>query len=236
MNIFVLLLMALLTAGYYLMDAPNMTIAGESREEAMETAELKSVLSCVLRSHSQAMLADGQAKAVPSAEIPCAEHYEIKTRKLCSDDKRIVASCVPDKVDKSVSNYIITTTGIITENGAGKMLEILAEDYPYAANFGIISVVDKIPYILSSGGIRREISRPVAKAAEFKDGELAYITQYKVTGRKSPAAASQSGKIKCAPGETPVYRQSKWSCASRNIVPVCSGDYIWSMDSESCRT
>ncbi|MDR3208927.1 MAG: hypothetical protein LBT45_03715 [Rickettsiales bacterium] len=235
MNIFVIILMALFAAGYYLTDAPNANLAGESKEEALESAELKSVLSCVLRAHSEAMMADERAKAVSNSEIPCVERYEIKTRKLCSDDKKIVSSCVPDKIDKSISNYIITTTDIITENGAGKILEVLAQDYPYAANLGIISVgEDKVPYLLLSGGTKREISKAIARETAFKDGELAYITQYKITGRKNPAVISQMAKIKCAYGEIQVYRQNKWTCAPRNIVPVCGGDYIWSADSGSC--
>jgi hypothetical protein len=231
----VIILAALLMAGYYLMDAPNARLAGESKEEAAETAELKSILSCILRAHSEAMLADGQAKEVSVSDIPCVERYEIKTRKLCSDDKKVVASCAPDKADKSVSNYVITTSDIITENGAGKVLEILAEEHPYAANLGIVSIGDdKMPYILSSGGVKRAVAKAIVKDAAFKDGELAYITQYKITGRKSPAALSQMEKIKCAAGEMQVFRQNKWSCVSRNVVPVCSGDYIWSPDSGSC--
>jgi hypothetical protein len=237
-NIFVILLLAVFMAGYYFMDAPDVQ-TGQTRAEAAEVANLKSVLACVLQAHSEALILDEQGGVAAEDEIesaiPCAARYEISTRKICADEKRAAKECVPDKVGKITDNYIITTTGIVSENGAGKTLELLGRDYPYAANFGIIQIgEDKTPYIMSSGGTRREISKVIAKEAAFEDGQLAYITQYAVAGKKNPAVAKQLEKIRCKPGEMQIYRQNKWACAGRNAAPVCSGDYIWNADAAQC--
>jgi hypothetical protein len=238
MNIFIILLMALFMAGYYFMDAPNLAPDKESRTAAMEIAELKSVLSCVLRVHSDALMSDRIAPVEQNTifpiSIPCAEKYDIRTKKICGDDRK-AASCAPDRANKSISNYIITTSGIVTENGAGKILELLGRDYPYVANLGIIQIGDdKIPRILSSGGKRREISKYIAKEAEFTDGHLAYITQYAVDGKKNVSIASQLKKIKCGAGQMPVFSQSQWTCVTSNVVPICSGDFIWDSYTAAC--
>ena len=221
------------------MDAPNISPPRESAADAIEIAELKSVVACVLGAHAEAIAADGAAaadqKTLFAASIPCAEKYEVKTVKLCADERRIAASCAPDRADKIVSNYIITTTDVVTDNGAGKILELLGRDYPYAANFGIVQIADdKIPYILSSAGTKREISRALAAEAKFSDGQLAYITQYAVSGKKAPAVSIQLQKIKCGRGELPVFRQNQWACVSSNIVPICIGDFIWDNETSSC--
>ena len=225
-------------AGYYFMDAPNVQ-TDMTRAEAAEIAELKSVLACVLQAHSDALILDEsgdvEQKEKIESEIPCVARYEITTQKLCADDKRIAQNCVPDRAGKIVSNYVITSTAVVSDNGAGKTLELLGRDYPYAANFGIVQIGDdKTPYILSSGGTRREISKIIAKEAKFDDGQLVYITQYAVAGKKNPAIAKQLEKIKCKPGEIQIFRQNKWACAAKNAAPVCSGDYVWNADSSQC--
>ena len=225
-------------AGYYFMDAPNVSVGGESRTEALETAELKSVISCLLRAHTDAMLFDETTKVdanvVFSTTMPCAEKFNVRTQKLCGDERKVVASCTPDKVDKTVSNYIITTTDIISDAGAGKVLEILASEYPHAANVGIITIENKVPFIITSGGARREISRAIAKEAEFAKGQLAYITQYAVQGVKSAAAAAQAARIRCGRGEIAIFRQNQWSCVQSNVHKICSGDYIWDAGASEC--
>jgi hypothetical protein len=235
-----MLLLAVFMAGYYFMDAPVLTHAGEDRAEEIERAELKSLLECILHAHSDAITVDERTaanqKQVFASEIPCAERYEIATVKLCSDDRRITPDCTPDRADKTISNYVITTTSIITENDAGKILELLGRDYPYAANFGIISIgEDNVPRILSSGGTKREISKQIAKEAAFADGQLAYITQYSVGGKKNAAIANQIKKIKCAAGDLPVFRHNQWTCAASNVMPVCGGDNIWDAEAGACR-
>ncbi|MDR2770373.1 MAG: hypothetical protein LBB08_02905 [Rickettsiales bacterium] len=238
MNIFMLLLMALMMAGYYLLDAPHAT-TGETRAEAIEAAELGAVLSCMLHAHSDALAIDEasgiEQKAEVKAALPCAEKYEIQTQKLCADEKRIVSKCVPDKANASVSNYLITSSGAITDAGAGRILELLGRDYPYAANFGIISMgEDKTPQLLSSGGTRREISKAIAREAKFEDGELVYMTQYSVSGKKNPVALRKIEKIRCGKNEVAIFRQNSWQCAATNFAPICSGDFIWSADRQEC--
>ena len=218
-------------AGYYFMDAPNLSVRGESRHEALQTAELRAVLSCLLRAHADALTlneADAQPqRTVFESVIPCVERYEISTIKLCADGTRMAAACIPDRVDRTVQNFIITRTGIISQNGAGRVLDILAEDHPHASNFGIIVIENRVPHILSSGGARREVPRALVRDAAFQDGELVYITQYSVTGRRNLVIAAQAARIRCGPMERLIQRQGRWTCASANIQRVCSGHNMW---------
>ncbi|MDR1826079.1 MAG: hypothetical protein LBQ49_00115 [Rickettsiales bacterium] len=238
-NIFVILLMALFMAGYYFIDAPNFMLPFESRTAAMEDAELKSVLSCVLRSHSEELRMKNEERTTPAASppplhrgelkgMPCVERYNIRTVRVCVVGKRVVEDCV------GAQNYVITTTDAVTENGAGKLLEILAHDYPHAANMGIISVEKGAPFMMSSGGKKREIVRIIAKDAGFEDGQLAYITQFSVRGAKNVSAAASRDKIRCGKGEIPVFRQGKWGCAASNAQKICVGDHIYNADVNDC--
>ena len=241
MNIFVILLMALFMAGYYFMDAPNTLGVGASKAEIAESAELRALLACVLRVHSDAVKADelaaAEQKTIFKTEIPCAEKYGIQTKKLCAaaNASKAAASCVPDRPDKPVSNYIVTSTGAITDVGAGKALGIMARDYPHAANFGIVSADENgILHILSSGGASREINKSIVRDAAFEAGRLVYVTQYKIGGAKSRAAAAELKKIKCLPSESPIFRQGKWSCVPPSAAAVCNGDNIWDPNLSQC--
>jgi len=239
MNIFVILLVAVFMGLYYFMDSPNLTTPEESRSEAMDIMELKSIISCVMHSQTNALVQDethdiDEAK-IFDTDLPCAERYEVMTQKICADERRILPTCTPDRPDRQISNYIITTSDIITDVGAGKILDILRTEYPYAANFGIISIdEDKKPHILTSGGLRREIAPFLAREASFQDGQLIYITQYAVSGNRSAAVQAQRQRIKCARGEIAVFRQNAWTCVPQNIAPVCGAATVWDRDNKVC--
>jgi len=232
MNIFLILIMTIFMAGYYFLDAPN--LSEPSAAEMRRDNETDAVLSCVIHAHSEAMATDKLGGDDFSSDLPCAEKYGITTIKLCADDKRLVKNCAPDKAGKFVANYIITRAEWSVGRDAGRILELLEKNYPYAANFGIISIADKVPFILSSGGARREVAKPIIKDAKFTDGELVYMTQYSLAFKRSLEATGLSEKIRCKSGETALFRQNQWTCVSLNIKPVCGGDYIWSSDLEQC--
>jgi hypothetical protein len=239
MNIFVVLLMAIFMAGYYFMGAPNVSLENESGSVAMENAELKSVLECVMREHSQAVIADEKTdikeNTIFKTTLPCSDRYNIKTQKLCSDDRKIVKNCVPDKPGKIISNYIITTTDAVTENGAGKILELIQKEYPYNANIGIAAITDDgTVLILSASSGKREIAKFIAKESAITDGQMIYITQYSTSGKNNPVISNQIKKLQCSAGQIPVFRQNRWDCAASNVVPICSGDFIWDSEKSSC--
>jgi len=114
------------------------------------------------------------------------------------------------------------------------VLELLANDHPHAANFGIIYMESRVPFLITSGGARREISRVIARDAEFADGQLAYITQYAVSGTRNVVIEGQAERIRCGRNETAVFRQNRWTCVPSNIQRICSGDYIWDNATASC--
>ena len=238
-NIFIILLTSILIGMYYFMDSPTLTVPGETRAEAMETMALKSILSCVVHAQTNAInidkAGDINQRTVFEFDLPCVERYEITSVKFCTDDRRVVPNCTPDRPDRQISNFIVTSTPILTSVGAGRVLGILRTEYPFAANFGIISIGDdRVPRLLTSGGLRRDIAPFIAREAEFADGQLVYITQYAVRGTRNPAIAAGRARIRCPVGEIPLFRQNQWVCTPRNIIPVCSGQTVWDPINQVC--
>ena len=231
-----MLLMVILTAGYYFIGISDIRRGGDN---FAQTTELKSVLSCLTHAHSGAVSADekqtAQQKFIFPNSVPCVVRYNIKTEKVCLDGKELSKNCVPDKIGDSFANYIISGTDVVTGNGAGKALRIMGSGNSFNGNVGVISIEnDNIAYLLTSGGVKREIPAAIATEMNFSDGQLVSITQYNLTGKDNPSVISSSSRIKCSSDEKLIFRQNRWECAKASIQQVCSGDYIWDYSTSEC--
>lgn len=240
MNIFIMILVFVLIAGYYLFDSPSQKLGDESIESVLVQTEIKSILACVSRAHAAAINADAETRAAAGEEIvassePCVEKYNVSSTKLCSDERRSVEVCTPERVGKSVANFVVTTADLPTDANTNLVLKTLAADYSSSMNFGIIVQLDKNFAILSGNGHRRSIPASIASAAELKEGNLVYITQYSASAESLLTGfASGAENIACQFGEQKIFRFSKWECLAPNPPVVCTGDTIWDSDTQAC--
>jgi hypothetical protein len=241
MNVFIMILVFILMAGYYLIDTPGQRIKDTGVDAALRTNWVKSVLSCMVRSHSAAIEQDAEARAGANEELdsggePCTEKYNIQSVKLCADERREVSVCTPNRSGKTIGNFIITTADAPNAGDANMILEVLSREYEAAPNFGIAIEMDDNSFaILSGNGHRRRIPASIASSAELEEGRLIYITQYSASAEANLGQAKDSAdNIMCMFGEQKVFRFNKWECMDSNPPVVCTGDKIWNSVTESC--
>lgn len=242
MNIFIMILVFILMAGYFLIDAPNQRVRDDRIESALRMTEIKSILSCMARAHSGAIELDTTARAgakeilEPKSE-PCTEKYNVQSIKLCADERREVTICKPDRVGQTIGNFIVTTADMPEEKDTNLVLKTLAQDFDAASNFGIIITKnDGSLAILSGNGHRRKIPSSIINAASLEQGRLIYITQYSVSADINLGNPSQTAaeNIFCMTGEQKIFRFGKWECLSQNPSALCTGDTIWNSVDEVC--
>ncbi len=242
MNIFIMLLVFVFMAGYFLMDAPNQRVRDDRIEPAMRITEIKSILSCMARAHADAIELDttahaGATEILETKSENCTEKYNVQSIKLCADEKRAVTVCKPDRVGQTIGNFIVTTADMPEEKDTNLVLKILSQDFDSASNFGIIMTKnDGSLAILSGNGHRRKIPSSIISAAGLEQGRLVYITQYSVAADINMGNPLQPSaeNIFCLTGEQKIFRFGKWECLSENPSAVCEGDKIWNSVDEVC--
>ena len=242
MNIFMMILVFILMAGYFLMDAPNQNVNDNRIESAMQTNNTKSILSCMARAHAAATAQDtknpAKAKEVLNSKPEkCTQKYNVQSIKLCANENREINTCTTDRIGRVVGNFIVTTANKPDEKDTNLLLEILSKDYNTTPNFGmIISAEDGGLSILSGNGHRRAIPNSIIKSAKLADGQLVYITQYSVSADVNLGSPEMSAAedIFCMTGQQKVFRFGKWECLTPNTPVLCTGDTIWNSATETC--
>ncbi|MCL1892563.1 MAG: hypothetical protein FWF97_04760 [Alphaproteobacteria bacterium] len=241
MNIFIMILVFVLMAGYYLIDAPSQRIGNDTLESALRTTEVKSVLSCMARAHAAAIDLDtavrAEAKeALEIEDMPCMEKYNVESVKLCADERREVAVCTPDRAGRTIGNFIVTIADMPDETDANLILKTLSSEYEAAPNFGLVLGIDNKSFaILSGNGHRRAIPASIASAAKLQDGQIIYITQYSATAPANLGAPKEEAEnILCMFGEQKIFRFNKWECIPINPPAACPGDTIFRSETGIC--
>jgi hypothetical protein len=236
-----IILTLILMAGYFFIDAPSQKMYDYGLESTMRTTDVKSVLFCMARAHKSAVDIDSK-KLAGAREIfqlpnqPCIEKYNIQTIKLCADNYREVSNCIPARPDRITENFIITTADINQEKNTNLILKILSQDFNSISNFGIIVSKNNYFSILSGDGQKRYIPISISRFEKFKDGQLVYITRYPLTfnNRLMNQTKDAADNIFCMNNEQKIFRFGRWECQAENPPILCTGDTIWSSESESC--
>ncbi|MCL2338971.1 MAG: hypothetical protein FWC51_03400 [Proteobacteria bacterium] len=239
MNIFIIILVFLFMAGWYFMDSPNQKIADTGIEYAADKSEKSSLLTCISHVQQEAVQLDDanriDGRAVIDNDTECATKYNVITNKVCAEtERRLSATCIPEKAGKQILNYIITTAPAINDNDTGKFLDLLAANYSNIQNFGVLTQADRSYYILSGNGEKREVLTILVQELKLTPGQLVYMTQYAVTGKNVFATGTAPDAIKCAGNEIKLFRFNKWQCMARGTPVVCSGDTIWDTATGAC--
>ena len=76
MNIFLVLLISVFMAGYYMFFAPSARIPEQETEYAISVADLRSVAECAIASHN-AQISGGRFEDI------CLEQYGVKSEFIC---------------------------------------------------------------------------------------------------------------------------------------------------------
>ncbi len=224
MNVFVVILMFLLAAGFYFIGSPGTRIMESELDYAITTADMRAIAECA---------ASAQTAAVAGFEFDdiCVEQYAIDTRFICMNDRSALTACEIVRGKKPAFSFVITATGIIPDDSYNRMLEILEADYPNSGAFGIY--MDGM--ILAGGGTgARPIPKAIATAMELSDGQLTYMTQFALPDVQTEFLGEADETLICPPGTIQTYRFGRWQCVPENQKVTCTGDYVWDADFGEC--
>ncbi len=224
MNIFIIFLVFLFMAGYFLMDSPSQNVSNTELSVAISRSDLRSVAECAAMTHISTM------KGFVPTDI-CLEQFEVKSGFICLSQSMDIISC--DSVnDNALSyNYIMTTTMPIEGKDYNAMMELLDE---YYSNSGAFGVYFDNAIMLAGGAGKRKIPKSIANQYELKDGQLVYFTQYEAPAPQTNFEMADAPEIICPPGTSATYRFRRWQCIAENITTTCTGDMIWDEDLNEC--
>lgn len=224
MNIFIMILVALFMAGYYMMDSPSQKVAKHETEYAVSRSDLRTVAQCATALHN------AQINGTDFNDI-CIEQNGIISEFICLDNKLKSTKCEIVKNKKPAFSYIVTATHPIDTTDHNAMMEILEKYYSDAGTFGVLN-----DGMIVSGGtsMRRQIPAEIVKNMELVDGQLVYLTQYEIPDAGVVYDIAPTPDIVCPVGTAQAYRFGRWQCVEYNTKTDCGGDMIWDSDLYEC--
>ena len=140
MNIFIMILVALFMAGYYLMGSPSQTVSQHDTEYAVLRSDLRTIAQCATAVHN------AQINGTEFNDV-CVTQNDIISRFICLDDKLKITNCEIVKNKKPAFSYIVTATAPLDAQDNNAMMDVLEQYYSDAGTFGILR--DKM---IMSGG------------------------------------------------------------------------------------
>ena len=224
MNIFILLMVVLFMAGYFLMESPSRHIAAHDTQTAVETADMRTIAQCTATAHSAA-LADEEFNDV------CVTQNNISNHQICLNDRGAVMKCEVVRDKKPAASYIITTAAPVADDSYNAMMEILEADFPNAGTFGIFQ-----DGVIVSGGntSKRTVPKAVIDTTHVENGQLIYMTQFALPDIETEFTAPDAADIDCPAGSVKSYRFGRWQCVGVNLKTNCAGDMIWDSEIMEC--
>ena len=224
MNIFIMILVALFMAGFYLLDSPSQKITTQTTEYAIIQSDLRTIAQCIVATHN------AQINGAEFQDI-CTEQYEIISNFICLDNRLKKTSCEIVRNKKPDFSYLISVSAPIDVNKYNNMMEILEKYYSDAGTFGIFH-----ENAVMAGGTanKRIVPKEIINEMNLQDGQLVYLTQYEMADIANEYEAPQVIDIDCPVGTTKVYRFGRWQCISYNTKTDCGGDMIWDSDTYQC--
>ena len=224
MNIFIMILMAVLMLGFYMISSPNQQIIEQETQYAITQSDLRAVAECATAKHN------AQIKGITYQDV-CIEQNDIKSEFICLNSSKRKTECEIVRNKKPEYSYIITATKKIPEENYNSMLEILENYFPDTGNFGIF--LDG--KIMASGiSSARDVPETIIKEMELENGQLVYMTQYEIPDNVTEFAVPETADIVCPIGTVKTYRFSRWQCIPYNTKTDCGGDMIWDSELLEC--
>ncbi len=224
MNIFIMILVALFMAGYYLMDSPSQSVPQHDTQYAVSRSDLRTVAQCATAMHN------AQINGTEFNDI-CVEQNGIISEFICLDNKLKNTKCDIVKNKKPAFSYIVTATSPLDSSDHNAMMEILETHYSDAGTFGLLD-----DGMIMSGGssVRRQIPSEIIKHMKLTDGQLVYLTQYEIPDAGIAYDIAPVPDVICPAGTAKTYRFGRWQCIGYNAKTDCGGDMIWDSDLYEC--
>lgn len=224
MNIFLVLLISVFMAGYYMFFAPSARIPEQETEYAISVADLRSIAECAVASHN-AQIAGWQFEDI------CLEQYGVKSEFICMDSRNSITGCDAGGTKRPKYSFIITTTNPLHTSDYNEMMEILEQNFATSGTLGIYQ-----EGIVLAGGTsaKRNVPDAIRKSLNLEDGQLMYMTHYEapVPGRVFTGATADD--VTCPVGTTKTYRFGRWQCIGYNLKTSCGGDTVWDATLMEC--
>lgn len=223
MNIFIMFLIAILMAGFYMMSAPSNRVQYTETEYAVSTADMRGVAECVAAVHN-ATMRGGEFDDV------CVAQNGIVSQKICLNKSMAVTPCDGVKTRAPAFGFYVTATHPIDAENYNRMMEIMEHDYARAGVFGLMNSGN----IMTGGAGVRAVPRGIISSMKLVDGQLVYMTQSDTLTADTEYALPATATIDCPPGTTQTYRFGRWQCVGYNAKTDCGGDTVWDSDLSEC--
>ncbi len=224
MNIFIMILVVLFMAGYYVMDSPSQKIQEHDTEYSIKKSDMRSIAQCAAAVHN------AQIKGTVFEDI-CVQQNTINSRYICLDNRRNITKCEIIKNKKPAFSYIVTSTAPIASEQYNSMMEILESEFSDAGTFGIFN-----DNVIVSGGTstKRIVPKTIIEQMKLQPGQLVYLTQYEIPDTLTEYTVNITEDIACPVGTVKVFRFGRWQCTGYNVKTNCGGDMIWDSDLMEC--
>lgn len=224
MNIFLIMLISVFMAGYYMFFAPNTKVQEQERDYAITLSDLRSVAQCALAVHNAKINNN-------SFEDVCVEQNQITSEFVCLDSRQEITDCDAQGIKRPTASFIITATGAIDTSDYNEMMEILEKGFSNNGSFGIYQ--DGV--IIAAGTTaKRNVPDSIRKKFDLQDGQLMYMTQYDKPDTPRTFTNPGANDIVCPSGTEKTYRFGRWQCLGYNLKTSCGGDMMWDANLMEC--
>lgn len=224
MNIFLIMLISVFMAAYYMFFAPSARVPEQETAQAVATSDLRSIAECALATHN-AQISGHEFKDI------CIEQNQIKSEFVCLDSRLAITSCEASGLKRPNYSFIITTTGSIDASDYNAMMEILEKNFATSGTFGIFE--DDV--IVSAGtATTRKVPDAVKQQMGLENGQLIYMTHYDIPDPDRVFTGATGEDIVCPAGTNKTYRFGRWQCVGYNLKTSCGGDMIWDASVMEC--
>lgn len=217
MNIFIMFLVFIFMAGFYLMDSPNQKVQNQNIDEYISKSELRKQTECVKNAHIFNL------KDLDFKDL-CKDKYNIKNLNFCVNQNNIKVSCN----GKQAYKFFITYSEFVDEKNYNLTAEVFEKYYKDITDFGIL-----INNNLITGLRTYKLDKIITQY--IKNGSLIYFTKYKNQSQikyLKPINIDTPGN--CPKGTIMTYKFGRYVCLEKNKQFACIGDTIWDKKKEKC--
>lgn len=224
MNIFIMILVALFMAGYYMLDSPSQRIANHETQQAITQSDLRTIAQCTTALHN------AQINGTEFQDV-CIQQNNIVSNFICLDKRLKITECGGEKNKKPAFNYLITATSVLDPKIHNSMMEILEKHYAESGTFGLFN-----ENMIMSGGTatKRIVPKAIIEEMKLENGQLVYLTQYEMPDIGTRYEIATTPDVDCPAGTAKVYKFGRWQCIAYNTKTDCGGDMIWDSDLYEC--
>lgn len=224
MNIFIMILLAVLMMGYYVISSPSNSIPSHETDSAIATADMHSIAECAVAVHNAQIMSQ-------DFDDICIEQNQVQTAFVCLNNNLSITDCIVKNKRKPAYSFIITVTAPLSYDKYNDMLDILEKYYADSGTFGIFQ-----DGAIVSGGTsnKRVIPSNIVSNMSLQNGQLVYLTQYEIPDTEQEFTTLEEQDISCPSGTSKIYRFGRWQCVSINTKTDCTGDMIWDTDLSEC--